>query len=436
MRLKSYLKTFFCILIVRAALEAAYFTIVAEYWDYSGFRDVRSPETFMYSALSLLVTIPFIVPIIENKKERVSSLIVTVMYVLAYIPFTVMVRAGVYEDIDFIILHTGYWLILLAGQNFMLRVAMSKKSMSFNFMNIRLNDKLVTILCAVSIGTVLFISWRYTGFRLQFNILDVYGIRAEAAGYAIPIVLSYLLGWTGLINPIMCGYCLLNKRYGLALMFFCVQFVSFGIGAHKSVFFAPIVVALGVIFFKNITFNQIKLAGIWGTVALSIVGILENKIFSTFYIVGVFIRRMYYVPARLSYCYYDYFSCNEFDFFRSSFLRHFGFVSPYTEGISRRIGEIYNNLGNNANNGLFSDAFSNLGYIGVFVMPVVLLIVLYTVDMCTIKLNPALIGIFGLLITFSIINTSIFTVIMTHGMLAMCVVMILLKRDIIKKGLI
>ena len=119
----------------------------------------------------------------------------------------------------------------------------------------------------------------------------------------------------------------------------------------------------------------------WFLAFLSFISFLEWKICQSFTICTLLIRRALFLPAYLNYHYYDYFSTHEQDVFRQSFLRHLGIQSPYDIPIPRLIGEVYyNSSDTNANNGLFSDAYLNMGTVGVLLFPFLLIMVINIID--------------------------------------------------------
>lgn len=417
------------IIAIRIILDYVYFRIVVSVWGYSGFIDNRSTENFFLSWLFLAISFPLIVPVIKSKRERVSSLIVTILYIFSYIPFTTCIFAGLFSDENFIILNTFYWLILLGLEAFFLTKEVLPSSINVTFGKVGLSRLVVAFLGFLSLSIILFVSWRYTGFRLNFDLYNVYELRGEAREYNFPILINYFLSWTNAINPLLMGYCLAKGKNVLAGFFFMVQMLSFGIGGHKSVFFAPILVLLAAFFGEKVSFQKLKKYILVSYFSLGGVAIFEELIFESENLTGVIIRRLCFLPNHIAYSYFDYFQTHSYDFFRGSFLRHFGFNSPYSDGIARVIGNSYYSLGNNANNGLFSDAFANLGYVGIFIMPILLTAVLFLLDKCSSGININVISAVAIIFSISFLSSFSLTVILTHGLLVCCIILLFLDRN-------
>jgi hypothetical protein len=99
-------------------------------------------------------------------------------------------------------------------------------------------------------------------------------------------------------------------------------------------------------------------------------------LFSNYSFTALFVRRLFSIPAGISFKYYNFFSENEFLWFREIFIgRILNLNSPYPEVISRMLGN-----GANANTGIFGDAYANGGFIIMFVYSIILSSFLILVD--------------------------------------------------------
>ena len=85
----------------------------------------------------------------------------------------------------------------------------------------------------------------------------------------------------------------------------------------------------------------------------------------------------------------------------------------------------------NCNSGLLSDAVSNLGYLGIVCMPLVLSFVLVLLDKCSKGLDPRIYLTTSLSIAMTLINTNLFTALLTHGILMLMLLLAVTERDCI-----
>ena len=152
--------------------------MIARRYAYLGFLDNRSEFGLIASWFVLLASYAVVRKVLKTRDERNSALIVSLLYFLSFVPFTVCIYAGILDS-GYIVSNCVYWLILLYGELISLRVPV-RRLPRFRLGRISVNDKFVWIAGCFSLLLVIFISGRYTHFRLNFNLLSVYDIRLEA----------------------------------------------------------------------------------------------------------------------------------------------------------------------------------------------------------------------------------------------------------------
>ena len=176
--------------------------------------------------------------------------------------------------------------------------------------------------------------------------------------------------------------------------------------------------------YKSDDLRQLKDLITAGVSLLTVFGVVEYLLFHTTYISDFGIRRVMIVPNQLGEYYYDFFTLNVPDYYRSSFLRHFGFRSPYQmeglKGFTYVIADKYfGKTDMNANNGLASDGLANLGIVGCIVMPILIITVLKLFDRCTGNLDKRLLIVVAIYISYNLLSTTLTTCLLTHGLIAM-----------------
>ncbi len=408
----------FGFLTYRILLDWCYFNIISPFFSYSGFHDNSTFERMVLSWLLLFLFCIAIWRINQQKNWRASTMIIYVLGIISFVPFTTCVYAGIVSE-SLICYFCLYWLLLLVLQKVLLHIPIQRFA-KLRISDFVIDDKFIKIVGCFSLLLVLVISFFYTGFRIHFNLYDVYDLRLEARNFNMPTILKYLFAWTKAVNPVLLAYCLVKKKYAIGFLVFFTQMLNFGIDGMKSTFFMPFIVLIAIIFFdEKFSFIKIEILIVWGLIMLTSVSILQYLTVGSYSLVSLFILRVLFVPRYLDTCYYDFFLTNEPDFFRSSFLRHFGFVSPYTisdDGIPFIIGaQYFGSTVANCNNGFFSDAIANFGSLGVFIMPFFLSFVLYLFDKSVLQLNRKLIIVPILFFTLGINSTFLLTELLTHG---------------------
>ena len=287
----------------------------------------------------------------------------------------------------------------------------------------RCEDKIIWVFIVLVSAISLYIWWRYSGFRIQLNIIDVYGIRSEAAKNPMPSVLSYAWHICTIIVPMLIVLMLYKKRYVVMVWLLFITLINFSYAGNKSVILFPVILIGGYVFYRR---HMISLFFPLGVV-VEIFAILEQKM-GSMYITSFIFRRQGMVLAQLSENYYRFFLENPTDIFRNSILGKFGFDSIYANTLARVIGDNFETQVVNCNNGLLADVWSGLGYIGLIIMPIILIVCFRLLDLAAYKVNPRM--MIGLVLYYSIMfaNTTWSTVLLTHGFIAMCILLIIFPK--------
>ncbi|MBU5676534.1 oligosaccharide repeat unit polymerase [Alkaliphilus sp. MSJ-5] len=416
-RMKSM--PFLGIVTYRILLDVIYKKIVVPFFGYSGFEMEHSIALYILSWTILFLLMPVIIKN-NNDQNHPSSLIILILSLVVFVPFTTMMGYGFFSGY-YIICNTIYWLFLFLFHRLFLHI----KFISLRPPKNTFSNFVIMIIGIVFLFVNIFISWKYTGFRFTFDLFSVYTLRSETSTFNLPLAIEYIFSASKAINPLLLVYSFTKKKYGISSLILLVQFLSFGINGMKSVFFITLLVMLVFLFYKDSYINKIP----WLCSGLCLVGLLEFVISKSFVIVDLLIRRMMFLTNMLNAYYFDFFTNNTPDYFRQSILRYFGIKSPYSD-IRYMIGDIYFSRPEmGANSGLISDAISNLGIIGVVIMPIMIAIALKLFDNCIKGLNKRLYIALCVLVAYYFISSFLFTILLTHGFLALCIVFYLLPRD-------
>lgn len=421
----KYKETFFFIAfsLYKCLLDYGYVKIIIPLFGYYGFEMNFSLMKYFIGWLMAYALIFVYMPFCINKSDKLSYEILFVVFVLVYIPFSVMAGIGSLEN-DFIIANFIFAVVLASINKFNIIKA---KSVGLLFNGKGISEKTIDVILVLSLLVVLYVSGRYTGFRFTFNLLNVYDLRDEASSYNLSTVLTYLYAATKAINTILISYYAMNKKLFKTICCFVVQLLSFGIDGSKSVlFYAILALLIGLMTNVNaIKINKLLLVGLICVVLLSC---MIYFLFDNFIVFSLFVRRVLFVPVRLEECYFDFFSINTPDYYKLSFLRYFGFKSQYSH-LPKLIGATYfhsPDLG--ANNGLISDAMANLGFAGIIIVPIIVTVVIKVLDICAFGLDTKLYLTIAIYVGMVFINSFIFTGLLTHGIIAIILLLAIMKR--------
>lgn len=268
----------------------------------------------------------------------------------------------------------------------------------------------------------------YTGavMNMNFDLIKVYDFREDNAKLTSGKILSYLNNWTyQVFNIFLLAFFLYRKKYGIVLLFIAIQFLFFGVTNHKSIIFYPLLI-IGIWFY----FKKSKLSISFPITFSTIIS------FSLFYylayenteIPSMFIRRVFFIPADLTFSYFEFFSTNKNIFWSNSILS--GIIDyPYGElSLARTIGE-YRGTGYGDNNGYISSGFAHAGFFGVIFYSFILGYILKILDSLSKSGIPLWfsLGLVAVPLRSVILSSDLFVALLTHGLIVVITLLILFR---------
>jgi hypothetical protein len=417
---KTLFLTLVGLILYRFSIDYSYTNIIAELFDYQGYVVVPSVNSVLISWLFLMALTPMIIKIFF--KPNLSSNILSVLILISLIPTTTMIAFNSHYSNTYIILIFVYWFTLLY-----LNIKIGPIIISKNRFELPNFYKYLTVLLSV---IVVFLSWKFTGLRFHFGLLDVYDLRLDARDYNISSLgIGYLSTMADNLLPSLLVLFLYKKRWIVSLSLILVILLNFGITATKQILFLLILAVTSYFFIKDLKFSKYFL---WFFLSLVIVSILEFHFFDSWAISLFSTYRVMIIPAKLHYSYFSFFSNGNFDYFRQSFFKWI-WPSSYKENIGFLLGEFdTGDIGGRANNGLFSDAYMNVGPIGSLIFPLIILIIIKFLEGATLGLNERILSILVISISFVLLGLPFSTALMSAGILLSILFYSSLPRRIFK----
>ena len=413
---------YFFMIIYKLILDISYYKVISSCFTYMGFNDNSNFVTMLSSWIIYILLLKKVFYFFNNYDERISKEMVFVLFIFAFVPFASMIGFNIYNW-KFVIINLAYWFLIMCF------CCYKKSAIKVSeYFDKNLYRKIVYILTAISLSIVMFISWRYTGFRINIDLSKVYELRVEAQNYSMPTIVLYLFSFTKMTNAILITYYISKRKTIVALMIFLVQLLSFSVdGSKTTIFLALFAFLIGIIPKMNsIKFNLYLLLGL----NIIILGVLiYYYIFKDLMPISLITRRTFFEPQRISFQYYDYFSNHKPDLFRQSFLRFIGLKSAYDKPIAFVIAEYYEKDSFSANNGLISDAMANLGYSGVLIMPFIIGILLRVFDVLSKNVGIRIKAIISLYFSVVLSNSFLSTALLTHGLLVTMVILFFISSS-------
>jgi hypothetical protein len=406
---------FLSAVLFKATLDLVYYLMAARLvGDYIRLSEISINWIKITESYGLLALIFVLMP----RQKSLSRFIIWLLVFISYIPlltvfgFMDQPRAYVYAA-------TFFWIIIFALLRFLPRVALPPiKEGQAKIIRYGLYSFLG--------GTVFFLIMFYLGMSFNLNLLKVYDIRAIYTEADIPLA-GYLFNWFAyILNPLFFAIFLRNKKWPLAGGAAFFQFLLFSVTGNKTFLFAfPFVIFLmwlvkrkNPVFWLGLSFSLIAVAGL-----------LSYLLVGDVWTYSLFARRLFLLPARLSFFYYDFFSSGGFIYLSDHSLFGAVFNYPYALDPAHLICQTYLGRDCNANNGLYSDAFMNFGFAGFIIWGIAIAILLKMFDSAS-RNKELLVGIAAVAMPIISFNESVLlTALFTHGILLSLAMVYLLPKD-------
>lgn len=372
-------------------------------FDFSVVRFLIAVVLFFIN-LRLLKSIP---------KTKLIFIVLSIFFAILTIPSLIaFTSAGMYP-IKLLVYHQGFFAILFL---------LSKVRVDFNKVPvINKTQALYLLLVITTIGVVpyLIVYGPHINLRNLF-LIDVYRTRAIMGELSNPYFGYTYSIFTKIIIPliIVFGLELKKKIWVLVGVLYLILFYLFG--AHKTVYVGLLVV---LVFYRFSYEQSVKLIVKYSSILMVLFALLALVGYDYPWILSF--RRVHFIPTLLDICYLDFFHDN-YLFWSDSILKSF-VEYPYDVRATNLIGEVYFNRPDmSANNGLISEGYMNFGRWGVLIN--ILIVSSYFAVLNSLKI-PA--KYFGLLVLtmFSFLSSSVFTVLLTHGALALLLVSIFVLNN-------
>ena len=423
---RRFLEYFAILILLRIALDLTYESAISTRFAYMGFFNRTSMNWKAVSWLVFLAGNCTAYKAYTNSDNCLSLEILFMLYIISFVPFTSMIAFGAYEP-SYLAANVIYWTFLFLFGMMRWPWRSGKKIVLFRNGSKKLGDAQIMMLSLVFAAVVLYVSGRYARFRLNFNLLAVYEFRTEAASNKLPKVLIYLFSWSRNLNAVIIAYFIRRKKHLWAAFSSFIQLIAFGYDGSKSTFIL-LILAIIISFLPAFSLQELNkwfLRGVAISTAICLIVYLSS---GNYLLISLFTRRVFYMPARLAKDYFSFFSENTPDYFRQSFMRFFGFSSPYPN-IATMIGREYFGYDMGANNGLIADAMTNLGYGGIVVFPALISMVLKLFDRSSKGLDPRIYATVSVYVAMVLTNSFLFVSLLTHGLLVTILLLAAMKRD-------
>ena len=393
---------------------------VAPVYEYMGFVQLFKVENLLISLLILLIVAPFFRPGVLP-----TSFFLNMGGALILVPtLALYTGAGLPH---WYALTTAFALMLIAVTCKILhleplQVAFVRKSRILAFL---------IVFSGVVVGAIfLFGGARY----LNFNLAAVYELRREAA-LNLPSVFAYLTPLVAKVAiPFALVFALRERRWFFACTLVLLSFLLFGLTAHKSLLFYPVVVVFVYYTAGSRYLVQNFLAALMAILIASGVDLwfqFHGAGGLSGWFASLFARRAILVPSFLNWYYFDFFSSAEKYFWADSKVTFGLLASPFDLRFPHLIGmEYFNKEGMSANTGWIGSGYANAGIWGVMLYSVLIGGLFAFLDSYANRHGTRMvIALFTLPVFTLLTSTDFLTMLLTHGLFFSILMLAMIKPE-------
>ena len=385
-----------------------YWRYIANYVKYTSF-DFSVQRLFIASII-FYINLQYLKRI-DSKK--LSFAIVYMFFLLITVPSLIAFTSRNMYPFKLMLYHQLFFWLLLFFSKVKLNLS--------NIPSFTKKQGLVILTAIIVLGTLPYIIILGPHINLENLLLtDIYETRALMASKSNPYFAYMYSPFTKIIIPLFIVFALERKKWGLAITGILYLVLFFLFGGHKTVYLGLLLL---LVFYRYSYYQIINIflkLFILLMIITIILALFDNNIL--WYLI---FRRVHFLPTLLDICYLDFFQDNYL--YYAETLPDSISKSPYQLQHANLIGKHYfmrPKMG--ANNGLISDGYMNLGFIGVMIN--VIIISFYFMVLNNLNIKAKYFGMYFLVI-FSFISSSLPTVLLTHGAFLLLVVSIFFLNE-------
>jgi hypothetical protein len=402
------------LLLFKSILEFGYFYFLNSNFSYLGYTLDFNIVKYLESLIAI-IWIFYIIP----KNNSVTSIAVNILLIMMIIPIISIYSLKDESRSYFYYIITSFSVLLLTVQ----MLPRVKLNTNFNF-NALLKFAFISITALVYVLLI-----RFNGLPnlrlLDFN--EVYIIRSGVNyGYSF---MKYLVTWQGaIINVFAMIVALVSKRKNIFIIIAVLQVTLYLLTTHKTFLFYPVALFILFIIVSKLKYHIGFIAAIGSSFGI-LVALGINKLIGDLMIASMVISRIFFLPAQISFQYFEYFSENGFVYLSHSIFSRLFRDPVYLEHPIRIIGQVYY-TNNWPNTGYLGDAFMNFGVFGMIFFSLIFGAVLVIIEsLANTPFKLTVTKIFIVLFMFSSANIGLLTS-MNNGGLILFMLLLYLFNDV------
>ncbi|AQY49930.1 putative B-band O-antigen polymerase [Listeria weihenstephanensis FSL R9-0317] len=401
-------------------LKLAYTDFISPVFTYFGFINLH-PSTSEQFVSIVFVFIPLLWS--NTHAYRPSRIVYWILYMMVYVPAMIVPDYVRMDNFDEILILKCVLLFCMA----LLYMTANFKLIPIYYVKIKTKVMMILItLFSLSLWGIIVHTF---GIHFNFSqVDDVYDLR-EAYREQVNRFSGYAINWQSkIVNALLLALGFVNKNKLLICIGVLGQLFIFSITGQKSVALSSVFIIV-IIFCLRKNGRNFVLYFVYGITALVFLTMALDLMTNSSEYTSLFIRRMLITPGLLLSYYFDFFSVNPQVHLSHSILEPF-MTYPYDQLPPFLIGEHYfgrPDLAANAN--IWADGYANFGYAGIIGFTVLLVGILYLYDSISEHRNFIVSAALIAMPAWSLVDTSLITSLLTHGILIAFIINYFLKTE-------
>lgn len=233
---------------------------------------------------------------------------------------------------------------------------------------------------AVTAAIVLFFVMSFAKYGLpdfsQLSFSNIGAVRKNAQVSTLMNIVQNIM--CKIVCPLTMMMLFTKKKWFYFIAVLGVQLYVYSVTGFKTFLFVPVVV-IGLTLFSKWDFTGLMVRALpFVCVCCTLIYVFFGQI----YPYALINERVLFLPAKIKFAYFDYFSQHDFVYFSQSTIgKLLGLRSSYVQNIPNLIGEVYFDKPNMwTNTGFMADAYSNMGAFGMFIIAIFVSLVVSMAD--------------------------------------------------------
>lgn len=333
----------------------------------------------------------------------------------------------------YILLDNIFNILVLLGSIYIIIFVSNSKKRKTIVRGIHINDSLFKLILGILLIIGILQLTTYFGDIMSLDWNSMYDRRliAREVFSDKPVLRYYNSLFGALLIPFCALYGSAYKSFSLVLLSFAGAFASFAAFGGKGVFFSPLLGFLLGIYFVRTTRRNFFLNLAFLFILFCSLCSLEIIFFTNdLHLLNSYaFRRIFYVPAQLTYQYWEYFSNNPVYLMSDSILGSVFGGSPQEYSKSRLIGGIYyGKYIMNANTSIFGTAFGDFGILGMPVIAFIAALIIRYLNRVYEQKNSIIVVAYSVFIALTWTQGALHTSLLSNGILYTLLILLFIPK--------